>query len=144
MGDDTLAGAAAQAVSQAGPAPAPAPAPAAPPKADRGKWLTGDLEGMKDGLADRLAALGERLGKPIRIASGHRTYQEQADLYAKYLAGKGNLAAKPGESNHESGNAADAYIGGTALRDNAEAKRIALELGLKFTVASESWHVEVA
>lgn len=40
------------------------------------------------------------------VNSGFRTYAEQAVLYARYLAG-GNIAAPPGQSNHESGQAVD-------------------------------------
>jgi len=40
------------------------------------------------------------------VNSGFRTYAEQAVLYQRYLNG-GNLAAPPGQSNHESGRAVD-------------------------------------
>jgi hypothetical protein len=40
------------------------------------------------------------------VNSGFRTFAEQQVLYARYLAG-GNLAAPPGQSNHESGRAVD-------------------------------------
>jgi hypothetical protein len=40
------------------------------------------------------------------VISGFRTYAEQAALYANYLAG-GNIAARPGTSSHESGQAVD-------------------------------------
>lgn len=39
-------------------------------------------------------------GAVFTITSGLRTYAEQAVLYQRYLNG-GNIAAKPGESNHE-------------------------------------------
>lgn len=48
----------------------------------------------------------------LSIVSGGRTRQEQAHLYALYKAGKGNKAAPPGQSLHESGIAAD--FGGAA------------------------------
>lgn len=41
------------------------------------------------------------------ITSAHRTYEEQAELYAAYKAGTGNPANKPGTSVHETGNALD-------------------------------------
>lgn len=112
-------------------------------KAKIGKWLTGDVEGLDPKLLDRLAQLGERMGEKLQIISGHRSRQEQEVLYQKYLNGTGNLAAKPGSSNHESGNAADVNIGGVSLQKNAKAARLAAELGLSFPVPGEPWHVEL-
>lgn len=48
----------------------------------------------------------------LGVISGGRTYAQQAQLYAAYKAGKGNKAAAPGTSLHESGIAAD--LGGAA------------------------------
>ena len=83
------------------------------------------------------------MGQKVDISSGNRTRAEQAELYAKYKAGTGNLAARPGTSNHEHGDAADATIGGVDLASNAKAKQLAAELGLHFPVPGEPWHVEV-
>jgi hypothetical protein len=41
------------------------------------------------------------------ITSDHRSYEQQAALYAKYQAGTGSLAAKPGTSMHEWDDAID-------------------------------------
>jgi uncharacterized protein YcbK (DUF882 family) len=109
-----------------------------------GQWLEGDLEGLNEDLKQRLAQVGQKIGKKITISSGHRTRAEQEDAYARYKAGNGPLAARPGTSNHESGNAADVNVGGVHLRDLPEGKAAALELGLHFPVQSESWHVEIA
>lgn len=46
----------------------------------------------------------------LGIREGRRTYARQAQLYALYKAGKGNLAARPGTSIHETGRAADFNI----------------------------------
>lgn len=46
-------------------------------------------------------AFKERWGLALLISSGTRTRAEQAELHRLYLAGKGNLAAAPGYSNHE-------------------------------------------
>ena len=48
-----------------------------------------------------------RDGVELKITSAHRSRQEQEVLYQKYLNGTGNLAAKPGTSNHEGGLAID-------------------------------------
>jgi hypothetical protein len=49
----------------------------------------------------------KRDGVDLKITSAGRSRQEQEVLYQKYLNGTGNLAAKPGTSNHESGLAID-------------------------------------
>lgn len=41
------------------------------------------------------------------ITSTTRTFEQQRVLYERYLAGRGPLAAKPGTSDHETGNALD-------------------------------------
>lgn len=70
-----------------------------------------------------------------RVTSSMRTRQQQERLYALWLAGKGNLAAKPGTSKHEIGLAIDAR--GTP--DWEEAMSAA---GFVRTVNSEPWHWE--
>ena len=115
-----------------------------PLSADDKKWLTGDTQGMDPKLAGALAEIGQRLGKKLDIRSGFRSRQEQEVLYQKYLNGTGNLAAKPGSSNHESGNAADVYIDGVALNSHPQAKAVAAELGVTFPVPGEPWHAQVA
>ena len=70
------------------------------------------------------------------------TRAEQAELYRRYQNGTGNLAAPPGQSNHEHGDAADAYINGVALANVAGAREAAQRLGLHFPVGGEAWHVE--
>jgi LysM repeat protein len=64
--------------------------------------------------AQNLAALRaqsvRRLGVDVAPAgpmSGYRTYAQQAELYRRYLAGIGPLAARPGTSAHETGRALD-------------------------------------
>jgi uncharacterized protein YcbK (DUF882 family) len=112
-------------------------------KSEIKKYVSGDTKGLNPELMSKLAELAKGVGGKIDIRSGLRSRQEQEVLYAKYLNGTGNLAAKPGTSNHESGDAADAYINGTALRDDPKAKALAEKLGLTFPVSGESWHVEL-
>lgn len=104
--------------------------------------VTGKIDGLDPELLARLDAVGRELGAKIDVISGHRTYEEQAKLYAAYQAGTGNLAAKPGTSNHEHGGAADVYVNGVALADVDGAREIAARHGLHFPVGGESWHVE--
>jgi hypothetical protein len=75
--------------------------------------------------------------------SSYRTYSEQVALYEAYKNGTGNLAAFPGTSRHEKGNALD--LGDANNRDiglNKKAKDALLKHGFVFAVASEAWHVE--
>lgn len=72
--------------------------------------------GLEAGAGSRLQALQgayrQQFGSDLPILSGGRTFEEQTHLYNLYKAGKGNLAAKPGTSVHESGRAVD--FGGAA------------------------------
>jgi LAS superfamily LD-carboxypeptidase LdcB len=54
----------------------------------------------------------KKFGQPLTINSGGRTHEEQSALYNAYKSGRGNLAAAPGTSVHETGNAVD--FGGAA------------------------------
>lgn len=104
--------------------------------------LSGDVDVQPD-LAKRLEAVGKDLGKVLWIASGNRTYEEQAELYADYLAGRGPLAAAPGTSNHHGGKAADVWLGGANIGTSRSARAALRRHGLCLPVAGETWHVEV-
>lgn len=112
--------------------------------ANVGQWVTGDVQGLNSDLLNRLAQVGQKLGKKVDVTSGFRSRQEQEALYQKYLNGTGNLAAKPGSSKHESGMAADVSVDGQNLGATAEGRAAAQEAGLSFPVEGENWHVELA
>ena len=59
------------------------------------------------GNVQAMIQAARRDGVDLKINSAHRSRQQQEVLYQKYLNGTGNLAAKPGTSNHESGLAID-------------------------------------
>ena len=104
----------------------------------------GAWDGMNSELASRIQALmaaAREAGFRISPGSGFRSYDQQADLYRKYLAGTGNLAAPPGRSNHNHGLAMDLNYGSdeAAAWANANAARF----GLAFPVSGENWHVEM-
>lgn len=71
----------------------------------------GGMYGLSARTSQALAALNaayrQRFGQDLVINSGGRSYEEQARLYAAYRSGRGNLAAPPGTSVHESGRAVD-------------------------------------
>ena len=87
-----------------------------------------------------MARAARRDGIDLRIRSGFRTYEKQAALYRRYRRGWGNLAARPGFSNHESGRALDLYI--TDHRVYAWLERHAATYGFHRTVPGEAWHWE--
>jgi LAS superfamily LD-carboxypeptidase LdcB len=90
----------------------------------------------------QLQAAAASDGVTLQVNSAFRTFEQQAALRALYDAGKGNLAAQPGYSNHEDGRAVDLEsAGGTNaafhwLTANAAA------WGFQRTVSSEPWHWE--
>jgi hypothetical protein len=104
-----------------------------------GQWLA--ERAGRQFLAMREAA--RRDGVNLNAISGFRSMEEQQALYRAYRAGRGNLAAPPGYSNHQSGIAMDIQTNGSRshpayrwLRDNAG------RFGFRNTVASEPWHWE--
>ena len=90
----------------------------------------------------KLRELAQEKGIDLVLNSGFRTMAEQEHLYQCYQTGScnnGNLAARPGYSNHQSGRALDI---GTGQR--AALNRLIRENGLdwRLTVPSEAWHYE--
>ncbi len=88
---------------------------------------------------DAMVAEAKKDGVDLQIESGWRSRQEQEVLYQKYLNGTGNLAAKPGTSNHESGQAID--FKNTPGAFDWLAKN-ASKFGLK-NLPGEPWHYSV-
>ena len=128
-------------------------------------WLKGVDEGLPDGskgmggvsggaipagagpgpggtfepLASRLQKLMNAI-PGLQIISGFRSRAQQQSLYDRYLSGNGNLAAPPGNSNHERGLAAD--LGPRSLLPRAHA--LAGQFGLHWPVRGEDWHIQAA
>src|SRR4029077_10102366 len=48
-----------------------------------------------------MAKAARKAGVELGIRSGYRTFAKQKTPYKKYRKGEGNLAARPGFSNHE-------------------------------------------
>lgn len=63
--------------------------------------------GLQGAIAEAEAATGQR----AQVNSMVRSREQQAELYARYQAGTGGLAAAPGTSRHERGLAADIQDG---------------------------------
>lgn len=91
-------------------------------------------------------------GYPVVTISTNRTYEQQAGLYACYQAGRCGIAAAPGTSNHEGGQAMDlARRGGASLAGPGdpyweEMKRIGPQFGVlqqAFMAAVDTPHFSV-
>jgi TP901 family phage tail tape measure protein len=109
---------------------------APPPGAGGAGGLAGSTTGLNPEFLRRFMAYSDRVG-PLRIVSGFRSRAQQERLYALYLSGRGNLAARPGSSKHERGLAID-----HAPVANASMKAIARQFRLHYPVRGEPWHVE--
>jgi hypothetical protein len=110
--------------------------------ADIGTWIVGDTQNVSKELLGRLAFMGKTYNEKVSITSGFRSKAKQQILYDLYLAGKGNLAAKPGSSNHEKGLAVD--IANPKLQ--AKSDDIFKSFGLHrpvFSPQRELWHIEL-
>ncbi len=87
-----------------------------------------------------MQAAAAKDGIELRIESGFRTAEAQRDLFLAWRKGRGNKAARPGESNHQSGRALDLAVQSPGalewLTTNAPAFRF------KRTVKGEPWHWE--
>lgn len=91
----------------------------------------------------RMQAAAKKAGVGIWIVSGFRTMAEQKYLYNCYLTGScngGNLAARPGYSNHQSGHALD--LNTSAGGVYSWMSKYGGSYGFKRTVPSEAWHWE--
>lgn len=153
-GGATTVGAAAR-IEGATSAPAPSRASTSGPTARMEAWDGGRRIGRVDVVRidgepvavrtaeayQRMREAARRDGVTLRINSGFRTYQEQAELYRLYRAGRGNLAARPGHSNHQDGQALDLNTATPGVL--RWLNRNAARFGFRRTVRSEPWHWEL-
>ena len=88
----------------------------------------------------RLKTAAVNAGNAVTVNSAFRTMAKQSALYADYMAGRGNKAARPGYSKHQNGTAIDLAVKQgdllSWLRSNASA------YGFFETVLGENWHWE--
>lgn len=90
-----------------------------------------------------LCAAAAEANLQLTVESGFRTYRQQEKLYALFVSGKGNRAAKAGRSNHQHGQAFDLNTlgyDGTPMYDWL--KKNAPKFGFLRTVSGEHWHWE--
>jgi LAS superfamily LD-carboxypeptidase LdcB len=108
-----------------------------------GFWLRKDAAAAFNRMSASAAAAGVRL----TVNRAFATMDEQESLYEKYLGGTGNLAAKPGFSNHQQGLAVDLDVGGTVNSTVYKwLKSYGMSYGFKntgiFFSQAEPWHWE--
>ncbi|MEI8258456.1 MAG: M15 family metallopeptidase [Deltaproteobacteria bacterium] len=89
---------------------------------------------------ERMRAMAARAGLALRVISGFRTMEHQRALYAAFRARRGNLAALPGHSNHQSGHALDLNVTTPGVLRWLD--QHARDFGFRRTVPTESWHWE--
>ncbi len=92
---------------------------------------------------EKMRIAAARDGVRIQIVSGFRTMAEQTYFYNCYLSKRcnnGNLAARPGYSNHQNGLALDLNTRGAGVANWLN--RNGARFGFKRTVPSELWHWE--
>jgi LAS superfamily LD-carboxypeptidase LdcB len=88
----------------------------------------------------RMRAAAKRRGVHLYVVSGFRTMAQQRYLYHLYKIGKGNLAAVPGYSNHQSGHALDLDTSAHGVYSYLASH--GHSFGFRRTVPSEAWHWE--
>ena len=116
------------------------------------KWLTGDTQITSAAprehkrawrlLRADIARAARHCGEKWNVNSGYRSFQEQVRLYNLYKAGKGNLAAVPGTSNHGKGRAADMSVNGVPVGSTEKHRAALKRYGLCLPVQGEKWHTE--
>jgi TP901 family phage tail tape measure protein len=85
-------------------------------------------------------------GYKVDVTSGYRSYAQQAALYARYVNSGFNIkyiAAKPGQSNHETGNAVDVYVNGKPVDQSPGALAFLKKYGLVADVAGDHEHLDL-
>ena len=116
--------------------------------ADRQDHLDGIRPEFRGALARMFAAAPPEFQAQIRLNSGYRSEERQAQLYQEALAKYGSpeaarkWVAPPGKSRHQHGDAYDLQFGSDTAKQWVHAN--AGQFGLAFPMAHEDWHIELA
>lgn len=105
-------------------------------------------QGFASALSNMFAAAPPEIAQHLRITSGFRSPERQAQLWQGALQKYGSpekarkWVAPPGRSNHNHGHAADLkYLDPSAT---TWAHENAGRFGLAFPLSNENWHIELA
>lgn len=90
----------------------------------------------------QLEAAARAAGHSLKPTRAFATMAAQEYFFNLFKSGKGNLAAKPGYSNHQGGIAVDLTVGPTSSQVYKWLARNAGRFGFVRTVKSEPWHWE--
>jgi hypothetical protein len=104
---------------------------------DKNKWVIGDVEGLNPEFVKRLEKLGQDIGEKVIVRSGYRTIEEQQKLWDESDK-SGKWVAKPGESRHNYGLAADIENQRIKTMTNEELAHYGLFKPMDY----EDWHIE--
>lgn len=106
------------------------------------------VEGVRPEFAERLSQAAKdyeaQTGGKARFESLKRTTEEQAALYYKYTHGQGGLAAPPGQSRHERGEAGDIPDGPFLDWMHQNGGKYGLEFLKGKAFENDSGHVQLA
>ena len=91
---------------------------------------------------NRMKASARAAGVSLTAVSGFRTMEQQRYLYQLYQSGRGNLAARPGYSNHQGGVSVDVSTNGAGYSSSAYRwlSNNARRFGFVNDVGGEPWH----
>lgn len=108
------------------------------------RGLSGDTSGLHPDFSQRINAAAaeyfQLTGKAVRIESGFRSTERQAQLYQDYIQGRSRFpAAPPGQSRHESGRAIDTDI---ATANALDQMGILSKYGLSRPVPGDPIHIQ--
>jgi len=110
--------------------------------------FTGMNEQFRTNLQRMFSDAPPEIAKSLRVKSGYRSPERQAELWAGALKKYGSPAAArkwvapPGNSQHNKGNASDLSYASEEARKWAHAN--AANYGLAFPLSNENWHIELA
>ena len=110
--------------------------------------ISGLQDPFEQAMAAMFAAAPPEIRNELRIGSGYRSNERQAQLWEDALAKYGDPAtarkwvAPPGSSQHNHGNAADLKFMSPAAQEWVHAN--AEKFGLAFPLSNEPWHIEAA
>jgi hypothetical protein len=116
--------------------------------ATRSDTFSGMQPAFSSALSNMFSSAPPEIQQNLRVMSGYRSPERQAQLWQGALAKYGSpeaarkWVAPPGRSQHNHGDAADLkYLNPSALE---WAKANAPKFGLSFPLSNENWHVELA